>query len=224
MANENERIYQTNLGPHQGRRRGGNTVLLIVTIAWALGVSAGLFWIWQYAHDPGFKPPAPVRWPESSQITRPSDRPILLFFAHPRCPCTRAAIRELERLTARVHANVETRVIFSGPFDVGHDWSWTDLRRTAQAIHGVQIVADPDGSERKLFRAQTSGLTVLYSAAGQLLFHGGITASRGHEGDNDGVAALESIILTGTSSIRQTPVYGCPLQLPDQIVKRDSPL
>jgi len=79
----------------------------------------------------------------------------------------------------------------------------------------VKPVFDQGGIECEKFRAQTSGLTLLYSVTGELLFQGGITPSRGHEGDNDGTAALEAILLKQQTQVRQTSVFGCPLQTPD---------
>ncbi len=192
------------------------------TLAWAVAVSAGLFVLWRYAHDPGERTASPARWPQASRIPRPADRPVLLFFAHPRCPCTRASLRELERLTARLAGQLETRVVFRDWSELADGWRWTDLRGSADAIPGVQVVADPGGVESELFRARTSGLALLYSNTGVLLFQGGITPSRGHEGYNDGVAALEAILQKEAAPVRQTPVFGCPLQIPDSFALRDA--
>jgi hypothetical protein len=51
---------------------------------------------------------------------------------------------------------------------------------------------------------------VLYNAAGALLFSGGITAARGHEGDN---AGREMVLahLAANDAGRRAPVFGCPL-------------
>jgi len=197
--------------------RGGSrqAVLMLATVLWAVGICAGLYVLWSYAHRPGVKDASPARWPVASQIQRTQDRPTLLFFAHPQCPCTRASIRELERLTARLHKNIDTHVVFMEPAESASEWSWTDLSSGAKAIHEAHVIFDHGGLECDLFRARTSGLTLLYSNAGELLFQGGITASRGHEGDNDGIAALTAILLDGRTQAWQTAVFGCPLQRPE---------
>ena len=62
-----------------------------------------------------------------------------------------------------------------------------------------------------VFHAETSGQTALYDATGNLLFSGGITSARGHEGDNDGRAAVVSLLTSDGAEERETPVFGCPL-------------
>ena len=199
------------------RLRCKPTIVPLVTMIWAVLVCAGLYGLWCYAQDPGTQEASPIRWPQASRIPRPQDKPILLLFAHPRCPCTRATLSELERLTARIPGRLETYVIFTGPLQMGHDWPWTDLRRNAESMNGAHVFCDQSGLESELFRARTSGLALLYSNAGLLLFQGGLTPSRGHEGDNDGIAAVQAIVLDEGSAVHQTPVFGCPLQIPNQI-------
>jgi hypothetical protein len=189
--------------------------LLMLTVGWIVGIGAGLCALWSYAHDPGLQDESPADWPLSSQLRRPADKPVLVFFAHPRCPCTRASIRELERLLARVTGKVQAHVVFTQPASADDQWSDTDLQRSAAAIMGVNVFRDAGGVETDLFRARTSGLALLYSDSGSLLFHGGITPSRGHEGDNDGAASLIAAILDKGSRVQRTNVYGCPLQAPD---------
>ena len=58
----------------------------------------------------------------------------------------------------------------------------------------MRVVNDVEGVEARRFGAQTSGTTSLYSPDGRLLFSGGITSSRGHEGDNAGEDALTQAI------------------------------
>lgn len=54
----------------------------------------------------------------------------------------------------------------------------------------VLAMNDRDGAELSRFGFRTSGDTRLYAPDGALVFHGGITASRGHEGDNPGQSAV----------------------------------
>ena len=63
----------------------------------------------------------------------------------------------------------------------------------------------------------TSGQTALYDPAGNLLFQGGITETRGHAGDNTGCEAIESLVLhqnmttTPSTGPGETAVFGCSL-------------
>jgi hypothetical protein len=78
------------------------------------------------------------------------------------------------------------------------------------------MVRDRGGVEAKRFGARTSGEVLLYSAVGRLLFFGGITGSRGHEGDNYGLTSLASFLTATPSESAVTagsPVFGCALGL-----------
>ena len=70
---------------------------------------------------------------------------------------------------------------------------------------------DDEGTEANRFHAATSGQTLLYDAAGSLLFSGGITGSRGHSGDNAGQTAIVSLVNSGAPRLTETSVFGCPL-------------
>ena len=63
----------------------------------------------------------------------------------------------------------------------------------------------------KSFGAFTSGQALLYSKDGHLLFTGGITESRGHEGSNEGADAIETFVNHGRLPTSETPVFGCAL-------------
>ena len=68
----------------------------------------------------------------------------------------------------------------------------------------------------KSFGTFTSGQTLLYDSAGRLLFKGGITAYRGHSGDNEG-RSLITALLRGDAPAQiklpvAMPVFGCSLR------------
>lgn len=86
-----------------------------------------------------------------------------------------------------------------------------ELWQSAANIPGVTVLSDEDGIETHLFNAATSGQTVLYSAAGRLLFSGGITESRGHFGDNAGAHAIVELVNNEVPNRAETSVFGCPL-------------
>lgn len=73
------------------------------------------------------------------------------------------------------------------------------------------MVFDPDGVEARRFGAETSGHTLLFGADGHLLFSGGITASRGHSGDNDGENAIVALLNHQIPALTRTLVFGCSL-------------
>ena len=102
-------------------------------------------------------------------------------------------------------------VLFVKPEGFEEDWEKTDLWQSALMIPGVHVSVDDKGIEAERFGSQTSGQAILYGADGQLLFSGGITAARGHEGDNEGRETIVALITTGAAERRETPVFGCPL-------------
>jgi hypothetical protein len=112
---------------------------------------------------------------------------------------------------AQAQGRVKAYVLFVKPSDFADGWEKTDLLASASAIPDVTVVRDDEGVEAVRFHAATSGQTMLYDARGKLLFSGGITSARGHEGDNAGRAAIVSLLTTDESSESGTPVYGCPL-------------
>jgi hypothetical protein len=54
-------------------------------------------------------------------------------------------------------------------------------------------------------------LLTIGSASGSLVFSGGISDARGHEGDNPGRTALMAILTGGHPAAIRTPVFGCYL-------------
>ena len=148
----------------------------------------------------------------ASQLTLAKELPTLLMFAHPKCPCTRASVGELERLMRDCAGQVQASIIFLQPPGQDDDWHRTDLWQRASSISGADVVCDDNGDECERFSARTSGLVLVYSTDGQLVFRGGITASRGHEGDNAGRQAITALLRTGQAGIDDTKVYGCLLQ------------
>jgi hypothetical protein len=189
------------------------TIAYALAIAvWAVLVLSGFAWLSAYKATPGAlggEPPS--RWPSRSRLERDPQRATLVMFAHPHCPCTRASVSELARLMARVPGRVSARVLFLRPQDVPEGWERTDLWRTVSAIPGTTALRDDDGVEAARFGAATSGFTLLYDADGRLLFQGGLTPSRGHEGDSFGQRRLVSLLTTGAADRRDSPVFGCAL-------------
>ena len=134
------------------------------------------------------------------------------MFAHPRCPCTRASLEELNHLLSQCQGKISPHVVFFEPETQPSDWLDTSLVKSAKAIPGLMVETDRAGAAAKLFGAETSGYVVLYGPDHQLLFHGGITASRGHAGDNAGVSSILSLLANNRETpTRQTHVFGCRL-------------
>jgi hypothetical protein len=146
---------------------------------------------------------------------------------HPHCPCSRASIGELAILMAHNHGRLAAFVVFVQPPGFDENWTKSDLWSSAGSIPGVTRIID-HGAEAKRFGATTSGQTMVYDPLGRLLFSGGITAARGHFGDNAGVSTIARLLDTAETDAPErvvyrnnpvvyassTPVYGCPLFAP----------
>ena len=79
---------------------------------------------------------------------------------------------------------------------------------------GTPVIAYARGSLPELIDAGETGFLV-YDVDGRLRFAGGITGSRGHEGDNLGLREVLAIIQgRSTSNTLVNSVYGCPLADP----------
>ena len=112
---------------------------------------------------------------------------------------------------ARCAGRVRMHVLFYADPELGSEWTRSDLWRQAHSIPGVEVASDPLGATAALFGARTSGQVFLFGPDGRLLFEGGITAARGHEGDNAGARAVRDLVLEGSARIEQSPVFGCAL-------------
>lgn len=178
---------------------------------WLLAVGTGFAWILNYQNTSGVTGATPEHWPSATQLALDPEHDTLIMFAHPQCPCTQASMEELNRLLAQSDAKVTAQVLFFKPDKFSGDWTHADLWKSATAIPGVTVREDVDGTQARLFGAETSGYVLLYDTHGQLLFKGGITGSRGHAGDNGGEDTIIALLRGQEVSLKQTPVYGCRL-------------
>jgi len=186
-------------------------ILIVACVVWVLIIGVGLGFLLKYENAAGPATPPPSVWPADSRIRHDTGRATLVMIAHPHCPCSRASIGELDRLMAQVQGRVTAYVLLVKPAGSPEGWERADLWQNAASIPGVNVLVDDGGDEARRFHAMTSGQTVLYDADGRLLFSGGITASRGHSGDNAGRSAVVSLLNTGEVEAAVTPTYGCPL-------------
>jgi hypothetical protein len=186
-------------------------ITTVLTLVWLGALAYGMQVLFKYETTPGSSGPLTSSWPPGSIVSRQPDKPMLLMVAHPHCPCTRASIAELAKVMAHAPDGVGATVLFVKPSGAAADWDDTDLRRSAAAIPGVTVQTDENGIEAARFGAQTSGHTLVFDRKGNLLFSGGITATRGHEGDNAGENAALAALRQQAPDRSRTAVFGCPL-------------
>ena len=184
---------------------------VILAVAWLGLVLAGTLVLMAYANSPGKTEQPPTHWPVGSSILHDSSRPTLIMFMHPHCPCSKASVGELALLMAHCQGRVNASVLFLRPAEMTNGWVITSTWKEASRIPGITVQQDDEGREARLFHADTSGDTVLYNSHGDLLFHGGITISRGHSGDNPGRSSLEALLFGQSTAVSNTPTFGCSL-------------
>lgn len=184
---------------------------MVLLVVWLLTVTAGMAMLMNYQAASGSPGVTPARWPGGRELSLDQARPTLVLFAHPKCPCTRAAIEQLNRILAKHQNRVSANVVFLEATGDDGDWAGTGLWRSVSAIPGIKVQQDDGGKLAERFGAETSGFVVLYHPKGHVLFSGGITAGRGHAGDNAGADALAALLAGEKSLVTETAVYGCAL-------------
>ena len=189
-------------------------LISVVTAIWICSVVAGTMLLARYSSSPGSAAGPPRSWPVIPGLPRQSSRPSLVMFVHPMCPCSRASINELARLTARCRDRMDLTALFVVPPGCPPDWYKSALWENANAIPGLRVIDDQGGRLASAFGVTTSGHCLVYDAEENLIFSGGITPGRGHEGDSLGQAIVTEIAVhSAVSGSHECATYGCPLMV-----------
>jgi hypothetical protein len=190
--------------------------------AWGFIVGVGILLLDAYAARPGTFGSSPERWPAGSILGLDSHRPTLLVFLHPRCPCSRASLAELASVMARCGDRVSAHALVFRPAQLPERWDCSGIEQDLRSLPDVATRPDLEGLEARRFGVATSGHVLLYDTRGRLLFSGGITPARGHQGENYGRSGVLARIL-GTDRERPVhPVFGCPLGTPQLSLRQES--
>jgi hypothetical protein len=180
-------------------------------VLWLAVVSVGMWFVVDHANAPGEVGDAVEQWPADSRLSRDPVRPTLILFVHPHCPCMRASLDELTKVLTYSRGGARVHVQFLKPKGHRGEWGQTGVWQQAAAIPGVEVAWDEGGAEARRFGALTSGHAVLYAPNGRLLYHGGLTPSRAHEGDNSGESCVIALLNGEPATHASYPVFGCPL-------------
>lgn len=201
--------------------------LASVCIVWVLLVGFGLSILGLYGARPGPTGAAPPVWPAGVDATA-WDRARIVVAVHPRCPCTRATVSELARAVGVVGDRVVIDALVYAPAEGDASWADTGLVRALGAIPGVRVRLDPHGRRAAAFGLKTSGHALVYGRDQRLVFSGGLTPSRGHEGACLGRTALIDLVMgrLEPDGVIRTTVYGCVIRSqaePDRACDRCAP-
>jgi len=180
---------------------------------WLALIAGGFSALARYSFTPGAAGVPRSAWPSASHLPRHSEGYTLVVLLHPECPCSAATVAELRTILVRSGGRLHADVVFADYDAIPSKADASALWRQASTLPGVTLSADTDGAEIRNFAAITSGETRLYGPQGELLFQGGITAARGHEGDNAGQAAVIDWVSgrPPASGLRRAPAFGCAL-------------
>jgi hypothetical protein len=143
------------------------------------------------------------------------------MLAHPDCPCSTASLAELNVAMARVPTGLTAYIVFSKPGATPEQVRASDLWTRALRMPGVHPIHDADGSLTARLDGKVSGQTLLYGPDGRLVFNGGITGGRGHEGDNFGMTSIVEHALGKRADVGSAPVFGCALAAPASLSARE---
>jgi len=177
--------------------------------AWTTVAGVAIAALTDYASRPGVAARAPTSWPKTTRLVRTPGRGTLVMVAHTKCSCTRASLHELARVMDTAGDRLDAIVVFVGPHEGSGLGGILDLRASARAIPNVRVVEDE--SEARIFGAATSGQTLLYDDDGVLVFRGGLTVARGHEGDSAGADAVKHFVSAKRMTTHASEVFGCSL-------------
>ncbi len=184
---------------------------------WVLVVAVGVKRVAAYDTTPGAQQPSPPHWPASSRLTPVAGRSTLLMFVHPKCPCSRASLSELNAIMNGDRDHASAIVVFLRPPGAPADWEQVDTWTAAGHVPNATRFVDLDGAEADRFSARTSGQVVLYDADGRLVFAGGITGSRGHAGENVGRQTVLRLLAGASADRAGHAVFGCALWDPKPV-------
>jgi len=191
-------------------RRSTPLALWRIALLWGVVVLASFIAIAVYAKIPGRQAPPASQVGEHLPTSVDGAWRIVMAI-HPRCPCSKASIANLQQLLQRDEKELAVDLYVYRPAASTREWSDTALVRQSQQLPSLTLHDDIDGSAAREYGIETSGGIVLYSPEGVAVFYGGITPSRGHTGANEGLKAIEDAISGKPVALDSHPVYGCPL-------------
>ena len=195
----------------------------LAVAVWFAAVAGCFAVLWAYKARPGAGGEVATTWPSGVDLRLNAALPTLVLIAHPHCACTKASVAELARLMTHIEGRVRAYALFIRPDGVDPDWEAATLFADTARIPGVSAVWDRLGAAAQRFGAMTSGHVLLYAKDGKLLFSGGITASRGHEGETLAAESIIAAVSGGAPKITFAHIFGCALFSTQDLPPKESP-
>lgn len=183
----------------------------LLFLLWLVLIAGSYAWSIRYGFATGKQSGAPPTLPLSLDLASPLPRAQLLLALHPHCPCSRATVTELAKIISRTADSRDITVLMYKPAAQPDSWLEGSLLNECRRMN-LRIRPDPEGRLAASLGGFTSGHVVLYDVSGRLRYQGGITGSRGHEGDNLGELAVIEALQVRASSLKSLPVFGCAIK------------
>ena len=186
------------------------------TALWLMAVFGGAAVLLDYSFSGDLTVAAPARYqPSADSVSgagKANDGRIQVFaFLHPRCPCSRATLIQLAEVARQNHSIATLQVVFFCPADQQDSWAQHELWDLAAHRAGLSCRVDRGGLLTREFGVQTSGHILVFDQSGRRVFSGGITSSRGHEGESLGSQLLSKICCGLEIAPVELPVFGCAI-------------
>lgn len=190
--------------------------LALVGVLWATAAVGGTLYVQKYKRTPGDPGTPATHWPQGTVLAASGAKHNLVMLIHPKCACSRASLSELSRLLTSLPGRLNAKVVVVKPPGVPADFAQSSSVEQARSLPSTEVIIDEGGLESARFGGATSGHTLLYSPSGELLFSGGITPQRDHQGDSIGRQSIIDLVLgSATEKTDKTSnVYGCELSDP----------
>lgn len=189
-----------------------NAVLAAAAASWLGAIGVGGLAMLNHAYSAGVAGTVDQHWPAGDKLSWTRSRPALVMVLHPNCPCSAASVEQLDRLLSAFPGAVEAFAVFR-PSTTSNPGA---VRRHAERIPGLRVFEDVDGEIAPRLGAGTSGEAFFFGTDGALIFHGGLTPSRGHAGAGIGHDALLALISGRKSNVSSAPIFGCSVKSGDE--------
>lgn len=199
------------MGFLNGFRRCCLTPRVAGTLVWLLVISVSIVWFSNYQKTPGATGSMPARWPNGTTLPRNQLGPTIVIFLHPKCPCSKASLRQLFDFTSHIES-LEIVTVLVLPDGTDKAFAQGPVMAVLEQEHHYRPILDAAGKEAAIFGAQTSGQALAYNHDGRLLFSGGLTSTRGHVGYSASILALLKALQDSRPAPGSYPVFGCQLQ------------
>jgi hypothetical protein len=136
----------------------------------------------------------------------------VIMALHPKCPCTRTTLAELEHVLALQKERAKCTFLVTLPSNESMSWIDTDTVTFAKKLPTAEIVIDVDSERANQLDLLNSGALLLLHSNGTVSFRGGITSGRTCSVENPGSRAVSDLLRGDVVDPITTPVFGCSLQ------------